>query len=165
MLDRIRDALARLSQPGHGHREQRRPDDLLLAACALLVEAATLDGEFGADERRTILRLLREHMDLDEGEAEDLLQAAERHQAESNQLFAFTRQIKDHYSPAERVEIVEMLWEVAYADGVLHDYEANLLRRVGGLIYVSDRERGEARRRVLERLGRGDDESGPDETA
>ena len=46
-----------------------------------------------------------------------------------------------------------MLWEVAYADGVLHDYEANLMRRVGGLIYVTDRDRGDARRRVLERLG------------
>ena len=45
-----------------------------------------------------------------------------------------------------------MLWEVAYADGVLHDYEANLLRRVGGLIYVNDRERGDARRRVLARI-------------
>jgi uncharacterized tellurite resistance protein B-like protein len=51
------------------------------------------------------------------------------------------------------VELIEMLWEVAYADGVLDEYEDSLLRRVGGLIYVPDRERGEARRRVLKRLG------------
>ncbi len=50
-----------------------------------------------------------------------------------------------------------MLWEVAYADGILHDYEANLLRRIGGLIYVSDRERGAARRRVVARLGLADE--------
>jgi uncharacterized tellurite resistance protein B-like protein len=49
--------------------------------------------------------------------------------------------------------IIEMLWEVVYADGVLHDYEANLLRRIGGLIYVSDRDRGAARKRVMKRLG------------
>jgi len=48
---------------------------------------------------------------------------------------------------------VEMLWEVVYADGVLHDYEANLLRRIGGLIYVSDMDRGNARKRVMTRLG------------
>jgi uncharacterized tellurite resistance protein B-like protein len=46
-----------------------------------------------------------------------------------------------------------MLWEVAYADGTLHDYEASLLRRITGLLYVSDRESGEARKRVLARLG------------
>jgi uncharacterized tellurite resistance protein B-like protein len=46
-----------------------------------------------------------------------------------------------------------MMWEVAYADGALHDYEASLLRRVTGLLYVSDRESGEARKRVLARLG------------
>ena len=53
----------------------------------------------------------------------------------------------------ERVELIEMLWEVAYAYGVLDEYEDSLLRRVGGLIYVPDRERGEARQRVLKRLG------------
>jgi uncharacterized tellurite resistance protein B-like protein len=69
---------------------------------------------------------------------------------------SFTRTIKDGYSPEDRVEIIEMLWEVAYADGVLHDYEANLLRRVGGLIYVSDQDRGDARKRVLTRMGLAD---------
>jgi uncharacterized tellurite resistance protein B-like protein len=49
--------------------------------------------------------------------------------------------------------VIEMLWEVAYADGRLHDYEASLLRRVTGLLYVSDRDSGEARKRVLARLG------------
>ena len=52
----------------------------------------------------------------------------------------------------ERIELIEMIWEVVYADGELHDYEANLLRRLGGLLYVSDRERGDARKRVLARL-------------
>jgi len=51
------------------------------------------------------------------------------------------------------VELIEMLWEVAYADRVLDEYEDSLLRRVGGLIYVPDRERATARQRVLKRLG------------
>ena len=55
--------------------------------------------------------------------------------------------------PEERVGILELLWEVVYADGTLHDYEASLLRRVAGLLYVSDRESGEARLRVMGRLG------------
>ena len=53
----------------------------------------------------------------------------------------------------ERIGVIEMLWEVAYADGELHDYEASLLRRVAGLLYVSDRANGEARLRVMAKLG------------
>ena len=48
---------------------------------------------------------------------------------------------------------MEMLWEVAYADGTLHDYEANLLRRLTALIHVTDRESGQARKRALAKLG------------
>ena len=73
-------------------------------------------------------------------------------QSEASQLLGFTRAIKDRYSLEERIELIEMIWEVVYADGELHDYEANLLRRLGGLLYVSDRERGDARKRVLARL-------------
>jgi uncharacterized tellurite resistance protein B-like protein len=55
--------------------------------------------------------------------------------------------------PEERVAIIEMLWEVVYADGTLHEYEASLLRRVCGLIYVTDQDSGTARKRVLEKMG------------
>ena len=51
-----------------------------------------------------------------------------------------------------RDKLIELLWEVVYSDGSLHAYESNLLRRIGGLIYVSDRDRGDARKRVLQRL-------------
>jgi uncharacterized tellurite resistance protein B-like protein len=71
------------------------------------------------------------------------------------QWHGFTTAIKDGFEPAERVELIEMLWEVVYADGQLHDYEASLLRRIAGLLYVSDRNSGEARKRVLARLGMG----------
>ena len=79
--------------------------------------------------------------------------AGEREADRSAELFHFTRIINERLSFEQRIELVEMLWEVAYADGVLDQYEDSLLRRVGGLIYVPDRERGMARQRVLERLG------------
>lgn len=127
-------------------------DDKQLAAAALMVEAALMDEGFDNRERRTIERLVVARFGLDEDECGRLIAAAEAAVAESNQLLRFTRAVKDQFAPEERVELIEMLWEVAYADGVLHDYEANLLRRVGGLIYVSDRDSGDARRRVLARL-------------
>jgi uncharacterized tellurite resistance protein B-like protein len=71
----------------------------------------------------------------------------------SQQLYEFTRAVNDRFTPEQRIEIMEMLWEVVYADGEVHDFEVSLLRRIGGLIYVSDRDRALARQRVVDRLG------------
>ncbi|MGH6904257.1 MAG: TerB family tellurite resistance protein, partial [Geminicoccaceae bacterium] len=124
-----------------------------LAAAALMVEAATMDSAFDAAERARIGELIRERFALGADEAADLIAEAERAVAASVQWHGFTSAIKDGYDHAERVELIEMLWEVAYADGRLHDYEASLLRRIAGLLYVSDRDSGEARKRVRARLG------------
>ncbi len=127
--------------------------ELQLAAAALLVEAAVMDGHFDDAERDTVLTLVREHFGLDAGAAGDLIEEAAKAVRESGQLYGFTRVVKDRFGEEERVRMIEMLWEVAYADGSLHDYEASLVRRVSGLLYVPDRESGAARKRVLERLG------------
>ena len=74
---------------------------------------------------------------------------------ESVQILRFTRTVKDRFSYQERVDLIEMLWEVVYADGVSDAFENQLMRRIGGLIYVSDRDRGEARLRVLARREQG----------
>ncbi len=81
-----------------------------------------------------------------------LVEAAELAAEDATHLLRFTRVIKDNFTESERVELIEMIWEVVYADGVLHDYEDSLLRRIAGLIYVSDRDRGEARKRALARI-------------
>jgi len=137
--------------------EAPRPDhdeaDKRLAAAALLVETAVMDGDFDEAERTTVTSLLRERFGLDATAAEELVGDAESRTSESLGVFRFTSAAKSHFSHEERVELIEMLWDVAYADGILHDYEDNLLRRVAGLIYVTDRERGDARKRVLARLG------------
>ena len=128
-------------------------DGTQVAAVALLVEAAVMDGEFDAEERRTIARLLGDRFGLDGARVEDLIAAGEEAVERSNQLYAFTRVVKQGFDFDERVRMIEMLWEVAYADGELHDYEASLVRRVAGLIHVADRDSGAARKRVLARLG------------
>lgn len=128
-------------------------DPVAPAAAALLVEAGCHDGNFGADERYAIVQICQRHFDLDEKSAEELVADAEEEFRRGSGLQPYTQIVKEHYDEAERVKIIEMLWEVAYADGELHDYEANLLRRVGGLLYVSERDRGNARKRVMQRLG------------
>jgi len=128
-------------------------DGVRVAAVALLVEAAVMDGDFDADERAVIAGLVAERFGLEGAEVEALIADAEDAVERSHQLFAFTRVVKQGFDAEARVEMIEMLWEVAYADGRLHDYEASLIRRVAGLIHVSDRDSGLARKRALARLG------------
>jgi len=147
MLNRLKKLFSVADTPG-----QIKQDNLQLAAAALLVEAAVMDGTFGEDERAVVLRLLKDRFELATDDAETLLDEAETAIAESNELYTLTRTIKENFEHSERIELIEMLWEVAYADGELHDYESNLVRRLSGLLYVSDRESGEARKRVLAKI-------------
>lgn len=128
-------------------------DELQLAVAVLLVEAARMDSDFDAGERHTVAQLLSRRFEIGEAAAETLLDVAERKAEDSVELYTFTRTVKDAFGHEDRVELMQMLWEVAYADGELHDYEANLMRRVAGLVHVSDRESGEARKRALDHLG------------
>jgi uncharacterized tellurite resistance protein B-like protein len=128
-------------------------DRVQLATVALLVEAAQMDAEFGDAERAKIAELVEIRFGLAAAEGSALLRAASDKVEQSVEVFGFTREIKNAFSPEERIEMMEMLWEVAYADGVLHDLEASLMRRLAGLLHVSDRDSGLARKRVLARLG------------
>lgn len=152
MLDRIKSLLTNAGARHASAVEEAAGERVRLAAAALLVEAAWRDRKFDDTERRHIVALLSGRFGLARGEAEALVETAERNVRESTQLLPFTRAIKDRFTHEERVEMVEMLWEVVYADGVLHDHEAALMRQIGGLIYVSDQERGAARKRALARL-------------
>jgi uncharacterized tellurite resistance protein B-like protein len=149
MIDSIR---AWISGGGPDRRDERQ-EALQIALSALLIEAAYCDDRFDDTERAVIERLLERRFNLSRSDADALLAAGEAAATKSAELFHFTRVINERLAFEERVELIEMLWEVAYADRVLDEYEDSLLRRVGGLIYVPDRERGMARQRVLKRLG------------
>ena len=112
-----------------------------------------MDDRYEDQERAKIAALMKTHFGLSEEEVESLLAEAQKRVGESIQLFGFTRIVMERFSYDERVQLMEMLWEVAYADGELHDYEASLIRRIAGLIHVPDRDNGDARKRALGRLG------------
>lgn len=126
--------------------------DLRLAVATLLVEAANRSDHFSGDERSTIARLLEEKFALAPQECASLLARAEEKQRDLVQLHPYTHAIFEQMEPAERAQVIEMLWEVVYADGVLEPEEDALVRKVAGLIYVDDRARAEARQRVVARI-------------
>ncbi len=153
MIGRLKTMLRQLEQDAGETSDAPDEEAMRLAASALLVETAIMDGRFDDTERTTIQRLIGARFSLGTKDAAALVAEAEQAVGESHQLFRFTKAINDHFSSEQRVELMEMLWEVAYADGVLDDFEENLLRRIAGLIYVTDRDRGLTRNRVRARLG------------
>jgi uncharacterized tellurite resistance protein B-like protein len=127
-------------------------DDLETAVAVLLVEAARRDDTFGEIERAKIEQLLGHKFQLSPDATRELLAEAEATADRTHQLYPFTRLAVERMPPEQRVRLIEMLWEVAYADGVLDPEEDALVRRIAGLIYVSDADRVGARLRVLAKL-------------
>lgn len=152
-----------LDRQGRAEAEDGRhtSDELHLAAAALLIEAARLDGEFDKAERTRIEGLLADRFSLSEEEVASVVETADAVAEDSVALYGFTSKLRQNFDHDERIRLIEMLWEVVYADGDLHPFEANLLRRVAGLLYVTDQESGAARRRVLERAGGTDERQHP----
>lgn len=128
-------------------------DNVRIAAAALLAEAAQADGALGAVEQARIRELLAQRLELGPWAARELLERASIAAAHGSDWHGFTRVINDAYDHDGRVALVEMLWQVVLADGVVHDYEAALMRRVPALLRVADRESSAARARARARLG------------
>ena len=149
MINRIKALLAGAAPDAAPVRGE---DELQVAAAALLVEAARMDDAFDTDEWQVIRGLLASRFGLNEAETLSLMEAAETKVSNAVELYGFARVVKNSFDEAQRIELMEMLWTVVYADGILHDHEASLMRRVAGLLYVSDRDSGAARKRARQKL-------------
>lgn len=151
MLNRIKALFEKEIVPEY--EPLKREGQLKLATAALLVESAHIDGAFEDSERISISSLLKKRFGLSDAECVTLIEEADQAVQGTGQLYSFTRVVKDRFDEGERIEMIEMLWEVVFADGNIDHFEANLIQRVAGLIFVSDRDRGLARKRVMARLG------------
>jgi len=147
VINRIKALLAGLE-----HRQPaQHEDDLVVAVTMLLAEAARMDQRVDPAERQVIELRLVQRFGLTPETARLHLDQALASAETGNHFFAFTQQVKNGMTPEERVKLVEILWEVVYADGRLDPYEDNLMRRIAGLLDLSDTENGAARKRVLAR--------------
>ena len=108
---------------------------------ALLVHAARIDNIYSEDEKKIIKKAIINLDQSNSTEIENILEKAEKKEEDSNQILEFTNEIKK-YSSDFRFKIIELLWEIVYSDGTNDIYESNLIRRVWGLLYVSDKENG-----------------------
>ena len=108
---------------------------------ALLIHAAKIDENYAEIEKKIIKKAIIDLNEISSDKAEKILELAEKKEKESNQIIEFTREAKKY--PMEfRLKIIEIIWKIVYSDGVNDNYESNLIRRICGLLYISDKDNG-----------------------
>ena len=116
-------------------------DDQNVLVAALLIHAAKIDENYTDAEKTIIKTALINLKNINPDKAEELIKLAEKKEEESNQIVEFTREIKK-YSLEFRLKIIEIIWKIVYSDGANDSYESNLIRRICGLLYISDKDNG-----------------------
>lgn len=152
MLDRMKAAVGDFLN-GAGWlptgRTRFEENDVRLLVAVLLVHAVSIDGRVSARERKALQRVLSREYALDPNQTEALIGAAETREAEAVDLYGFTSQIRQRLNEDGRRRIVELLWEIALADGEAHEFEDSMIWRVSELLGISTRER-QLLRKVIE---------------
>ena len=126
--------------------EKKNENNNMLIA-SLLIHAAKIDNNYTDRERKIIKKALIDLKLSESTEIEKLLKIAEEKEEESNQIIEFTKEIKKN-TMEFRLKIIEILWKIVYSDSTSDNYESNLIRRVCGLLYVSDKDNGIIKEKV-----------------
>jgi uncharacterized tellurite resistance protein B-like protein len=113
---------------------------LRLAAAALLIEVSRADYTVDSAELRTIKTVLQTSLGISQGEIDELIALAGTAADKATSLYEFTRLINDHYSRQQKLQVIQSMWRIAYADDSLDKYEERLIRQVSDLIHVPHKD-------------------------
>jgi uncharacterized tellurite resistance protein B-like protein len=147
MFEAFRNFVAEFVE-GDRHPSQFVDGDYRLAAAALLVHAAAIDGEMSQSERHKLHALVKDRFALSDASADELIDKATLAEHEAVDLYHFTSLLNRSLNEPGRARIIEMMWEIVYADGDRDELEDNLLWRAADLLGVSQRQRIELRQRI-----------------
>ena len=120
--------------------------------CGLMIEAAYSDGQIETNELDKIKSCLVNIFQEDINEVNLVLEEAEKNKNNSKSLHHYTSYINKNFDSDKKILLIEVLWEIILSDGEVHDFESNLIRRLAGLLYISDVNSGNARKRALDKL-------------
>ncbi len=147
MLQALRKLIAEVTD-GNNHPDHFAEDDYRLAAAALLVHTANIDGNFGERERSRLRSLLQQTFNLDDAATDELIAEAIEAERRSVDLYHFTSLLNRTLDEKGRARMVEMMWQIVFADGIVTEFEDNLIWRAADLLSVSREERIALRERV-----------------
>jgi uncharacterized tellurite resistance protein B-like protein len=141
MLDNLRQFISELTAGNRHDHRAFEDDDYRLAATALLIHVISLDGDPSDAELGKLHHLLEQRFNLDPGQANELVKAATRAEGEAVDVFHFTNQLMRALDERGRARIIEMMWELAYADGRVSEFEESMIWRAADLLGISSAER------------------------
>jgi len=152
MLAKLKSLFAPAAGPAR--MSDLRPEEPV-AVCAILLEVAEADRDFAPEERETIVALLGEHFGLERGEVEALIDFTRAERARTPDLWPFTNAIARAYGEPEKLRLLEMVWQVIFADQRLDAHEDHLARRLQGMLSVNHSVLIEAKQRARAAASRG----------
>ena len=129
--------------------EEKESNTSLELLCGLMIEAAYTDGQIDEIESNKIKSTLINIFDEDPNDVDLVLEKAIKNKNNSKSLHYYTSFINKNFTAEKKLLLIETLWEIVLSDGEIHDYESNLIRRLAGLLYISDVNSGNARKRAL----------------
>ena len=121
--------------------DDKNKDHKNVLITALMIHAAKIDNNYADEEKKIITKALLNLTKLPIEKIKTIIEIAEKKELESNQIIEFTKEIKKE-TMEYRLKILELLWQIIYSDGTADLYEANLMRRICGLLYISDKDSG-----------------------
>ena len=150
MLDKFRRIVAELASAGGPEHHTFDDNDYRLAAAALLVHLISVDGDVSPRELAKLRALLGSRFDLDDAAVDELIDTATRVEGEAVDIYRFTSLIMRSVDEKGRARIVEMMWELVYADGRVSEFEESMIWRSADLLGISGNERIALKNRVAE---------------
>ena len=147
MFSNLKSAIQKITSKEKKEEEYKGED--IQAVIILLLEACQIDGETDEVEIEYINKLLINKFNFTESESKENINQAISNSEERVEIFSQIKIILNEMDHKERVDLIEMMWGVILSDGVVDDFEANLMRRMNGLLYISGIESAEAKERAM----------------
>ncbi len=150
MIDLFKRFFGKSAAKGSSDKEVAGSHDVRIATCALLLEMANIDGEFSVSEREGIIRILREDYRLSDEHSIALIAAADAELKQSIDLWQFAKLINQNYSTDEKLQIIETIWKIVYADGRLDRHEDYLVHKLANLLRLTHKQLIDAKLKVIQ---------------
>jgi len=129
--------------------ENEQFDTVQIAISTLMIQTAVYDGVFDEQEKSEILELIKKYFNFSEDQKLSLFKIAMKVNDDSNDMQQFTRTLNGNLSEEEKLNIIEMLWRIIISDGHIDDYENALIRKISGLLYISDKDVGRIKKKLI----------------
>ena len=129
--------------------ENEQFNTVQIAISTLMIQTAVYDGVFDEQEKSEILELIKKYFNFNEDQKLSLFKIAMKVNDDSNDMQQFTRVLNDNLSEEEKLNIIEMLWKIIISDGRIDDYENALIRKISGLLYISDKDVGQIKKKII----------------